>query len=95
MYHFGDTWYKLLPNPIRSILSEIMKPFPKQDHIDNNPSALDIEAIFQKKVCQQGNQRIKSDSSRVYPQTQLAELSNTNTLQFNLTSIEPLESRTS
>ena len=29
MYLFGETWYKLLPNPVESIASSIVKPLTK------------------------------------------------------------------
>ena len=46
MYLFGETWYKLLPNPVESIAPTIIKPLRKATWKYTNPSSLATSGIY-------------------------------------------------
>ena len=46
MYVFGETWYKLLPNPVESISPTIVKPLTKATWKHTNSSSLATSGIY-------------------------------------------------
>ena len=46
MYLFGETWYKLIPNPVESIAPTIIKPLTKVTWKYQNPSSLATSGIY-------------------------------------------------
>ena len=46
MYLFGETWYKLLPNPVESIAPTIVKPLTKVTWKYTNPLSLATSGIY-------------------------------------------------
>ena len=46
MYLFGETWYKLLPNPVESIAPTITKPLTKATWKYTNRSSLATSGIY-------------------------------------------------
>ena len=46
MYLFGETWYKLLPNPVESIAPILVKPLTNATWKYTNPSSLAASGIY-------------------------------------------------